>query len=603
MPTQQINSNDAKETLYAWLSENLTIEKSIIPIVTNLKNVKKSKGIYFWFLHLDGYAKLSKYLNFTSVNPVYSLPIDGNKYNLVYLGTAGTGKKGDSDLPERLKWHINDKHTTTSICHGTLSTLRAGLSSLLAEDLIIPNSEILVNMFMENYMRVCWIEYDSIQEAQINSDEKNLIQILKPSLNIKNNPNAKLNATDNPTKAYRIRRLKIYSATQARLECRKEDSKQIMHFKIPPNNIQSSYNMQIINENEKCIEFTVSLEQSIAEVVRDIKGLPIGKCQILCYDSSNPDHLVYPSRNNDGWRVTGSSSSPNSQNIYTFFANVDPKLNNRKRWEIIQNEMRRDNISEITVRVCSDKFLEKAANKPIKEVANITSNEKVRKLITTLDFTNLKDKQQNKLLILACSNSKLLGGGENRENNYFNQHFPNIELIQRREERSILYSELLESYPEYFNKKRRGGTIVGVDYFVDQFQNPKFMRAIDRYNGKPYNLYNNRELILDRIKKSKLHVLILSGLYGVLKYDDSITDYQLGITKKASIWQGNLSIKTAVKNYILVNQIQNRNVYYSLSSTYKSVLHPNEKWTNLWINHGQGHLSAKVISKIFLANI
>ena len=126
------------ENLEKWLDEKLT--NPFRPNFDEIPNTK-SKGIYFWFMKPDGYEKLSNYVEIKPIDSKYSKEIDGVKHDLVYLGTAGTGKKGNSNLYERLKWHVLQKHTESNVCHGTLSTLRAGLGSLLSDDLILPNTE------------------------------------------------------------------------------------------------------------------------------------------------------------------------------------------------------------------------------------------------------------------------------------------------------------------------------------------------------------------------------------------------------------------------------------------------------------------------------
>lgn len=212
-----INPNADFNDLCTWLNENLLTINSFVPHIDEIPNVK-SKGIYFWFMHPNAYKALSNYVTINPINPKYTKDIDGIKYDLVYLGTAGTGKKGNSNLNERFEWHVNQNHSEANICHGTLSTLRAGLGALLAEDLIIPNTESLVNIFMKNYMKVFWIEYSN-DKSLIDNDEKILIKGIKPLLNLKNNPNSKANAQANSTNVYKTRRSLIYNNTKQSIGC------------------------------------------------------------------------------------------------------------------------------------------------------------------------------------------------------------------------------------------------------------------------------------------------------------------------------------------------------------------------------------------------
>ena len=220
-----INPNADFNDLSTWLNENLLITNSFVPHIDEIPNVK-SKGIYFWFMHPNGYKTLSNYVTINPINPKYTKDIDGIKYDLVYLGTAGTGKKGNSNLNERFEWHVNQNHSESNICHGTLSTLRAGLGALLADDLIIPNTEEAVNTFMKDYMKVFWIEY-SDNKSLIDNDEKILIKGIKPLLNLKNNPNSKAIAQANTSQVYKTRRAEIYKNTRLRLGCKGEHSKKI----------------------------------------------------------------------------------------------------------------------------------------------------------------------------------------------------------------------------------------------------------------------------------------------------------------------------------------------------------------------------------------
>jgi hypothetical protein len=201
--------------LTTWLNENLLSPNSFVPHVDLIPNVK-SKGIYFWFMHPDGYKALSNCVSIKPIEPKYTKDIGGIKYDLVYIGTSGTGKQGKSTIHERLKWHINQSHGSGEIGHGTLSTFRAGLGVLLADDLIIPNTESLVNTFMKEYMIVFWIEYPD-DKSLIDKDEDKLIKKIMPLINLKNNPNAKSTSPANSTKDYKLRRTQVYKNSKLRL--------------------------------------------------------------------------------------------------------------------------------------------------------------------------------------------------------------------------------------------------------------------------------------------------------------------------------------------------------------------------------------------------
>jgi len=208
--------NDDFNQLNEWLKENLTCKNCFVPHLDKIPEIN-SKGIYFWFMKPEGYEKLS----ISKIESRHTIICNGVSYDLVYLGTAGTGKKGNSNLLERFKWHIEQKHTENNICHGTISTLRSGLGSLLSDDLILPNTENEINQFMKEFMKLCWIEYPN-DKKHIDTDERFLIKGLKPLLNIKNNPNALAASKDNPTKHYKKRRVEIIANSKDKIGCKKE---------------------------------------------------------------------------------------------------------------------------------------------------------------------------------------------------------------------------------------------------------------------------------------------------------------------------------------------------------------------------------------------
>jgi hypothetical protein len=210
-----INPNADFNELTTWLNQNLLSTNSFVPHIDAIPNVK-SKGIYFWFMRPDGYKALSNYVTINPIEPKYYRDIEGVKYDLAYIGTSGTGKQGKSTICNRLKWHINQTHGNGEIGHGTLSTFRAGLGALLADDLILQSTENDVNTFIKDYMKVFWIEY-SDDKSLIDNDEKNLIKEIKPLLNLKNNPNAKSTSSVNSTKLYKSRRKLVYDNSKLRL--------------------------------------------------------------------------------------------------------------------------------------------------------------------------------------------------------------------------------------------------------------------------------------------------------------------------------------------------------------------------------------------------
>jgi hypothetical protein len=336
--------NDDFNQLNEWLKENLTCKNCFVPHLDKIPEIN-SKGIYFWFMKPEGYEKLSKYIAIKPIEPKYTINCEGVIYDLVYLGTAGTSKKGNSNLFKRFEWHIKE-HSESSICSGHISTLRSGLGSLLSDDLILPNTENEINQFMKEFMKLCWIEYPNDKKL-IDTDERFLIKGLKPLLNIKNNPNALAASKDNPTKHYKKRRVEIVAKSKSKLNCKKE-TKTIKKTKNPDDNTPLFAENILTTLENGCVEYFVLQGQDIGEVTRGIEGLPTGKCKITIYDSKNIEFEFTE------WdRITGSKK----QNIYTYFDNSSTfKDENNKylsRKKVVKKWMKENKIEEITIKVCA----------------------------------------------------------------------------------------------------------------------------------------------------------------------------------------------------------------------------------------------------------
>jgi hypothetical protein len=397
----KLNPNADLNTINSWLAVKLTDENKIVAKAIELERVPKQKGIYFWFMKSDRYQELSHFINITPIANRITKSINGVNYDLIYLGTAGTGKKGKSNLKERLTWHISQPHSDSSICSGILSTFKAGLGSLLADDLQLGNTAEIVNKFQETLI-VYWISYDDHEKEVIDFDEDVLIKIARPLFNIKNNPNAKSSATDNATKRYKKRRALVYENSRNRLKCKRLSSIKVdKNTALPPiDYTPMSYEHQV-DETGNCISFILLQNQSIHDVVNGIDNLPKGKCKFLIQDSNDVSSKIYASNREQGWRSTGNGVS---QNIYNYFNNVDTKVNNRIRWEIIQTEMKDRKIDEATVIVCE---INNDENKPVKNKEPEKKGPKIpSKKSNIMEASNLK--LSNKFnVVMICSGQKV----------------------------------------------------------------------------------------------------------------------------------------------------------------------------------------------------
>lgn len=224
-------------------------------------------------------------------------------------------------------------------------------------------------------------------------------------------------------------------------------------------------------------------------------------------------------------------------------------------------------------------------------------DKKINHIFKKIDFEVMNGKP--KLLIIPCSDKKRASGTHFYERNYFNSEEYKY-LIAARELRKYHYKELVNSNPEKFIKLKDvsgNGVVLRVDrnYFIDLIDNNNFfMQAFERDNGE---FYSNelRNLYFEKNIKCKLHILIVSGLYGILEFRDEITDYHLKINEGINLW-GNL-LNDTINQYIIENNIEHNNVFYALSNEYLKKINQNDLWNNLWINNiGNSKQANKVYS-------
>jgi hypothetical protein len=224
-----------------------------------------------------------------------------------------------------------------------------------------------------------------------------------------------------------------------------------------------------------------------------------------------------------------------------------------------------------------------------------STNQKMEDSFKALDWEKIQDKNVKKLVIIGCSDSKNLGGEHSNSINYFSNNEIYNSLIKDREERVKEYRRLIDVEPNYLIYKdkqkyiKRNKKPIPKDYFKHCLAQGLTKPAFERYSGKFYS-DELKELYLEKNQNSNLHILIISGLYGVIEFRDSIIDYHLEISK-IPFWtnQHNTSILESVENYIHDNQIDNKMVFYSLSQvgnhSYVNALKPIGEWKNLWITH------------------
>jgi hypothetical protein len=324
--------------LTTWLNENLNDKNRIKACCQEVNKVPETKGIYFWFMNPDGYKALIKSDSIKPIEPRYTRNIEGVIYDLVYLGTTGTRKQGKNNFYGRLNWHINQVHRESTIKQkqSALSTLRTGLGSLLADDLINPTTETDINNFMKTYMKVFWIVYPD-NKTLIDNDEKILIKKIKPLLNLKHNPNNLIGAENNPTKEYRARRNSIEMSTKKRLGFQNtKDKKSNVIIRHKMNKTDKKMEITNMEIKDKCFEKTFSNAEDIHDFARKTK-FKEGKWSFIFFETKKPGNIIKIGR--------GETRNPST------YMGSDLKTK-QTRWRFIEEEMIKNNIEKLTVKFC-----------------------------------------------------------------------------------------------------------------------------------------------------------------------------------------------------------------------------------------------------------
>lgn len=112
----------------------MIIQAKMLRDKQELNNIPKDRpGWYRWWARkpevmalLDSQFLAHKYFNELAAK-LYKGDGELNDYYYIYTGVAIK-----ESIQSRLNWHINQAHTESAVRHGTLSTLRQSLASLLA---------------------------------------------------------------------------------------------------------------------------------------------------------------------------------------------------------------------------------------------------------------------------------------------------------------------------------------------------------------------------------------------------------------------------------------------------------------------------------------
>jgi hypothetical protein len=337
-----LQSNLTFEELKNYLDQFLT--NSFRPHIDEIPK-SKSKGIYFWFMKQDGYTQLSKYTEIKPIEPRYFKEIDGEKYDLVYLGTAGvrnnsTGQN-NGHLEERLNWHLAKNKSKSALISGTMSTFRRTIGALIEDDLLENNTQKSLDKFFRDAFIIFFIEYHgSFFEVKdiVNRDETLLIEKVRPIFNLDKNPNAKIG--NHITNSIQNRRQQIEKSSKIKLGITEKNEK----------NVRTKTNKEKVKfQINECAEFKVYRNQNIIDAANDLIDLPVGPCTIEIFSNDRSDVRKYV--NGKIRKITKFDRS-----VSSFFIAPDTnyEAGNISKSKIISDEMNnfKKPIEVITVRVC-----------------------------------------------------------------------------------------------------------------------------------------------------------------------------------------------------------------------------------------------------------
>jgi cytoplasmic iron level regulating protein YaaA (DUF328/UPF0246 family) len=549
---------DDFETIKDWLHTNLNDNKSFVPCKEELLNLKskddsKSKGIYFWFMRPDGYMALSNFVPIQAIKPKYSRIIDNKEYDLVYLGTTGTGKQGKNNFYGRLDWHINQVHRESIIKQkeSALSTLRTGLGSLLADDLIIPNTENIINDFMKTNMKVFWIEHPD-NKSLINSNEEILISEIKPLLNLKQNSNSWKTAKDNPTKLYKSRRNLIENNTKKRLGFESKSDNLIIKSEIEDS--KSNKKSSIINEHK----FELNNEEYILswhDNPRLTKNGNKQKVKPLLIEYIKKNNLPIQIINNNG---NDEVSHTLARNVLKHFSNNTIKI------QTVLNSI-------------------KLEVKPT--LINTTSN-----FSNSTDIISTSNKE--KLFLIPCCKKKIQDIElENRKFDINKLEFNN-ELGEYRKELidKLIISELNNTHKRKINKTKNNIKIIEILNITNEFNFNRTAQAHKLYSkGKLY--HSNSSDSINWTQKDKEKIYIFSALFGIVRADNYIPLYDLAMIDEIdkqvkfpqNFWNGKLdSIIERLSNngYLICNLLSGDYSKSLKKKTLSKITKPENKFTD-----------------------
>ena len=102
-----------------------------------------------------------------------------------------------------------------------------------------------------------------------------------------------------------------------------------------------------------------------------------------------------------------------------------------------------------------------------------------------------------------------------------------------------------------------------------KIESEEMVAALDRYNGFLYTVPDFKTAVMNFVEKGG-HLLIVSALYGLLRPEEKICDYELKMDKSYKLWK--TCFEEILKGYISHNQIRSVVGVFSKSSKYWKLL-------------------------------
>lgn len=134
------------------------------------------------------------------------------------------------------------------------------------------------------------------------------------------------------------------------------------------------------------------------------------------------------------------------------------------------------------------------------------------------------------------------------------------EVFDEANEKKVI--DYLDTTREYLMAGRKG-----VSSYIDN-DSPR-MSALDRYSGSLYSVDNFRETVKAAYLMKNVHILIMSGAYGILLPNERIHYYERPI--KAQYWKQN-RLPDVIGEYIKKNNISHVYGFFSFSTDYMKIM-------------------------------